>query len=31
MKAKYQELGAEVDDVEEDWKKYNDALVGLAK
>ena len=28
---KYEELGEEVDDVEEEWKKYKDAFVGNAE
>ena len=31
MTVKYEELGEEVDDVEEEWKTYKDALVGNAK
>ena len=27
----YEELGEEVDDVEEEWTKYNDAFVGNAE
>ena len=30
MKVKYEELGEEVGDVEEEWKKYKDAFVGNA-
>ena len=28
---KYEELGEEVDDVEQEWKKYKDAFVGNAE
>ena len=28
---KYEELGEEVDDIEEEWKKYKDAFVGYAE
>ena len=31
MKLKYEELGEEVDDVEEGWKTYKDAFVGNAE
>ena len=31
VKVEYEELGEEVDDVEEEWKKYKDAFVGNAK
>ena len=30
VKVKYEELGEEVDDVDEEWKKYKDAFVGNA-
>ena len=31
VNVKYEELGEEVDDVEEEWKKYKDAFVGNAE
>ena len=31
VKEKYEELGEEVDKVEEEWKKYKDAFVGNAE
>ena len=31
VKVKYEELREEVDDVEEEWKKYKDAFVGNAE
>ena len=31
VKVKYEELGEEVDDVDEEWKKYKDAFVGNAE
>ena len=31
VKVKYEELGEEVDEVEEEWKKYKDAFVGNAE
>ena len=31
VKVEYEELGEEVDDVEEEWKKYKDAFVGNAE
>ena len=31
VKVKYEELGEEVDDIEEEWKKYEDAFVGNAE
>ena len=30
FESEYEEFGEEVDDVEEEWKKYKDAFVGNA-